>query len=114
MKRISVGGIILIVVAFLIYSSSILLSKCASQCDFFSIPYIVLFCGVVLSLGIYAILWQKILSFMPLNKAFLCKSMTIFFVLSFSYYFFNEQITLFNVIGVIFIFCGLLVLSWER
>jgi len=114
MKRLSLGKFFLLLIAFLIYSSSTILSKYASQYDFVSLPYILYFGGVLLALGIYAVLWQKILSFMQLNKAFLCKSITIIFILVFSYFFFEETITVNNIVGILIIITGLLILAWEN
>lgn len=114
MKRLSIAELLIVLIAFLIYSGSTILSKFASQYDFLSLPYILYFGGVLTALGVYAILWQKVLSFMQLNKAFLCKSISIFFIMIFSYYFFNETITINNMLGVLFIFGGLLVLALEK
>lgn len=54
---------------------------------FLSWSYLCGLFGALFTLGLYAILWQKILSFMPLNKAFLCKSVTILMVLAVSAFF---------------------------
>lgn len=79
-----------------------------------SLEYILYICCVILALGIYAILWQKLLSFMPLNKAFLCKSITILIILAVSALIFNEIVTLNNIIGAGFIMSGLAVLVWKE
>lgn len=65
----------------------------------------------MVALGLYAVLWQKVLSFMPLNKAFLCKSICIVFTLGISYWMFAENITLNNILGAIIIILGLVVLA---
>lgn len=104
----------LIVIAFLIYSLSAVFCKYTSQCDFLSLSYCLFLSGVVVSLGIYAILWQKVLSFMQLNKAFLCKSITIVFILGLSVWLFKEKVTMNNLIGVVCIVSGLVVLSWKK
>ena len=101
MKKLSIGRVGLLLFAFAVYSSSILFSKMASQHE-------------VLALGLYAVLWQKILSFMQLNTAFLCKSVTIVMVMLLSHVFFAEHISVYNVCGALCIMLGLFVLAWRR
>lgn len=114
MNDLNFKQILLLLVAFIIYSISSLLSKCASMFAFFSPRYFVCLVGVLSALCTYAFLWQKILVFLPLNKAFLCKSICILLVFSFSAFIFEESITLFNIIGAFLIILGLVVLAWEK
>lgn len=107
-------NIVILIGAFIVYSCSSLFSKLASQYEFLSLPYCIFFGGVLVALGTYAVLWQKVLSFMELNKAFLCKSITILIILSFSFLFFGEKITIYNIIGASFIILGLIVLVWKK
>ena len=105
---------LILLFAFAIYSCTGVFSKLASKQAFLSIPYILYFGCVVGTLGVYAVLWQKILSFMPLNKAFLCKSICIVFALGISYWMFAETITLYNILGASIIILGLIVLAWKK
>ena len=106
--------ILLLLSAFVIYSSTGVFTKLASQHSFLSLPYILFFGCVIATLGLYAVLWQKVLTFMPLNKAFLCKSICIVFTLAISYGLFGEHITRNNILGAICIILGLVVLSWKK
>lgn len=106
--------LLLLLSSFFVYSLSAVLSKYASQSEFLSSYYLLFFGGVVVSLGIYAVLWQKVLAFMPLNKAFLCKSATIVIILSLSSILFDEVVTLSNVVGSCFILLGLALMAWNR
>ena len=110
MKGCTIRRTFLLLTAFLIYSCTGIFSKLASLHDFLSIPYILYFGCVIGTLGLYAVLWQKVLSFMPLNKAFLCKSICIVFTLGM----FAETITLNNILGAIIIISGLVVLTWKK
>lgn len=105
---------LIILLAFVIYSCSSIFSKFASLHEFLSFEYLGFFACVAASLGIYAILWQKVLTYMELNKAFLCKSITILFILAFSVLLFGETLTVNNVIGAVFIIAGLVILAWKR
>ena len=104
----------LLLIAFLVYSCTGIFTKLASMQEFLSLEYITFFGCVVLMLGLYAVLWQKVLSFMPLNKAFLFKSISILITLGYSYLLFSETITLYNIIGACIIISGLIILSWEK
>lgn len=106
--------ILLLLLAFVVYSGTGVFTKLASQHSFLSLPYILFFGCVIATLGLYAVLWQKVLTFMPLNKAFLCKSICIVFTLALSYGLFGEHITRNNVLGAFCIILGLVVLSWKK
>lgn len=106
-------NILLLLLTFLIYSGTSIFSKCASYHQVFSIPYISFFSCTILLLFLYAILWQKVLSIFPLNRAFLYKSSTIIMILCISHFVFDELITINNILGVVLIIIGLVFLSWE-
>lgn len=105
--------VLLLAVTFVVYSSSSIFSKSASQYDFLSLPYLLNFCGVLCAMALYAVLWQKVLTFMDLNKAFLCKSITLILILALSYFFFHEPISLNNMIGTVLIVGGICILGWK-
>lgn len=114
MKNNSWIKILLLVLTFTVYSFSSVFSKSASMYKFLSIPYVLFFCGVVMTLIVYAILWQKVLALMSLTKAFLFKSMTIVIILTISHCIFEEVVSLQNIIGAGIITLGLIMLSWEK
>lgn len=106
--------IAIVVSAYIASSFPLLFIKFASLQDFLTLKYFVFTFLALLTLGIYAILWQKVLSFMPLHKAYLYKSPTIIIVLLYSAILFNETITTNNIIGLLFILAGLYILSWKK
>ena len=114
MKHLSFNQVALLLVTFVVYSCTSLFSKSASMHPFLSVPYLLNFGGMLCCMGVYAILWQKVLGFMALNKAFLFKSMTIVMILGFCYFLFGETITMNNIIGTAFIIAGLVVLAWKK
>ena len=81
----------LLIITFVVYSCSTIFSKMASDYSTFSMPYLMWFSGVVAVLGLYAVLWQKILSIMELSKAYLCKSISITIILGLSYFVFEPR-----------------------
>ncbi len=110
-KQLGVSSFILLFVAFLVYSTTGVFSKLASREIFLSFGYFSYFALVLLTMGIYAILWQVILKKTPLSKAFLFKSMTVLFSLCFAYFVFNEIITWKNLVGASLIIIGIIVNS---
>lgn len=104
----------LLAFVFLVYSLSSVFSKLASTAPTLSFHFIIYILSVLVLLSAYAILWQKVLSFMPLNKAFIFKSVTILMILVVSALVFQEAITINNIIGAGFIMSGLGVLSWKE
>lgn len=67
---------------------------------------ILILIGAILLLAVYALLWQKILSKVDLTVAYMCKGMIIFWGMLWAFLFFQERISLFNIIGTIIIFVG--------
>ena len=104
---------ILLVLAFLIYSSSGVFTKLASRVSFLSIEYCLYFAIVILILAIYAVLWQIILKSTPLSQAFLFKSSTVIFSLLFASCLFGEHVTFQNLVGASIIIAGIIVNSFS-
>jgi len=111
---ISYGNMVLLCVAVAIYSLSGLFSKFASDYEFMSFPYICSLCGVVLILGIYAILWQIILKKIPLSQAYPFRSLGIVFGLAIAYFVFHETITMYNLLGSVLVVVGLLLITTSK
>lgn len=97
--------------AFLIYSSSTLVSKLASGEEFLSIRFCGLYAGVIILLGIYAVIWQQVLKHLPLVFAYANKAVTVIWGMVFGYCIFAEQITLTKVIGAVIIIAGIVIFS---
>ena len=105
----SVGlkSIFLLFVAFLVYSTTGVFSKITSFEEFLSFRYFFFFSLVVLSIAIYAVLWQIILRNVPLTQAFIFKSITVPFSLLFAYLIVNEDLTWNNLVGAAVIIAGI-------
>ena len=63
------------------------------------------------TLGIYAIIWQRILHKVSLSVAYMSKGLVVFWGLLWAIIFFDEHITASNVIGTIIIFCGTILVN---
>ena len=103
-RELSMSSLLLLVGAFLIYSCTGIFTKLASMQETL----------VILTMGVYAILWQLILKRVDLAKAYLFKSLTVIFALFFAWSIFGEDITFKNMLGCAFIVSGIIINScWQ-
>lgn len=112
--KLNIASFALLIVAFLIYSTTGIFTKLSSGEVFLSQGYILYFAFVLASIGIYAVLWQIILNKVPLTQAYLFKSITVLFSLFFAYYIFSEVVTKYNIVGAAFIVAGIIINSLHK
>ncbi len=98
---------------FVIYSLVSVFAKYASMQERY-IMVCVFASGEVLLLGIYAILWQQILKRFPLVVAIANKGVTVIFGLLWAALLFNEQVTMWNILGAGIIMAGIWVVSTDE
>ena len=84
----------LMYIGFLIYSLSGIFSKIASFKEFFSFDYIICFFGIIIVLGIYALLWQQVLKNIPLSVAMANKPFVLILSIIWSILIFHENLKL--------------------
>ncbi|MCM1054519.1 MAG: hypothetical protein NC394_03255 [Bacteroides sp.] len=92
------------------YSLSGICSKTASQKDFFSFEFILLYGVALFILAVYALLWQQIIKSIPLNIAYANKAITLVWGMIWGTIIFKEQITFFNIIGAALVLFGILLI----
>ena len=114
MGTLSVRNILFLCFAVAVYSASGFFSKMASRFDFLSFPYLLCLGGVIFVLGTYAILWQMALKRIPLNKAYLFRSLGVVYGLAIAFFVFRESITWGNLLGGGIVLGGLLVLMCKE
>lgn len=95
----------------LIYACTSIFTKMASVQDVLSWPYLLYIAGAVGVMGIYAVLWQQVITRMPLSTAFMFKGTSLIFILVFSAILFGESITINNIIGSVIIITGIVIYS---
>ena len=113
-QSLNIVSVLLLVSAFLIYSTTGVFTKFASGEIFLSMTYMLYFSMVIVAMGIYAVMWQLILKRVPLSQAYLYKSMTVFFSLFFAFSIFNEEVTWKNMLGAVLIISGIIVNSQSK
>ena len=106
MKRIEKKSILLLQICMFIYSLNTLFAKFASNYNFFSKEFIVLYGIGILFLMLYAILWQQVLKVLPLNTAFSNKGITVIWGLIWGVIIFKERITIKMIVASLMIIFG--------
>ena len=95
----------------LIYACTGICTKMASRYEMFSRPYLFWMAGAVGVIVAYAILWQQIITKIPISTAYMFKGTGLIFGLLFSHLLFSEQITVYNIIGAAIIITGIALFS---
>lgn len=90
-----------------IYAFGSVLSKWATFEDTL-MKVLLMYCGVLLSMVIYAMGWQQVIKRISLTTAYANKAVTVVWGVIFGTLFFHEQVSLPKIIGVLVIICGVL------
>lgn len=114
-KKIKFRDMFFLHIILVIYTFGSIMSKKAAVHDFLSLEFC-FFYGMVLVISVvYAFLWQKVLKRLPLVLAYANKAVTVIWGLVWGYLFFNEVISIQNIIGAVVIIAGVyLVVSGEE
>lgn len=98
-------------ICILWYTMTSLLSKTASGFEPFSWQYILCFIGIFFTLGSYAILWQQAIKKFTPSVGYSNKSVSLIWTMIFSAIIFGERITLYNIVGALFIIAGVIMVA---
>ena len=109
----SAGVLIALHVLLLFYSLSGIFSKNAAYQPFLSVPFILLYGGMLAVLFIYAIGWQQIIKRLPLTVAFANKAITVVWGIVWGALIFGEQINIQMIIGAVLVIAGIVWYSIE-
>ncbi|MBP5606540.1 MAG: EamA family transporter [Ruminiclostridium sp.] len=101
--------IVLHIIIF-IYSLGGICSKIASGKEFLSFEWIFFYGLLLLSLAVYAVLWQQVLKKLPLNVAYCNKAVTVVWGMVIGSIVFNETIRVGNIIGAVLILAGIILM----
>ena len=104
--KVDIKSFVLLHIILIMYSFCSVFSKCASEQEFMSFYFIFFYVLVLLVLGVYAILWQRVLKKMELTTAFCNKAVVIFWGMMWGALIFSEIITWYMIAGSIIIFVG--------
>lgn len=113
-KKSFIKNIIMLQVIILIYTLSTVTAKFASQEEFLSFKFIMLYGLEICILGVYAILWQQIIKKFEISVAYANRAMSLLWSIVWAIVFFGEQITLKNIIGVIIVIIGTIIVNSDE
>ena len=82
------------------------LSKFASQTDFMSVKFCLLYGLMIANLGVYAILWQQIIKKLPLTTAFCNKAINVIWGMLWGVIVFSETISWNMLLGSAIVLIG--------
>ena len=105
-KKIKFKNFIILHIIFLFYSFCGVFAKLASEHSFLSLEFCFYYGISILILGIYAIIWQKVLRKFNLTTAFLNKAVTILWGIIWGIIFFGEKVKFTMIIGAIVVVIG--------
>ena len=97
----------------LIFACTSIFTKMASRQEMLSWPYLLWIAGAIGVMGVYAVLWQQVIKWMPLSTAYMFKGTSLIFVLLISALLFGESITVNNMIGSAIIIFGIVLFAKE-
>lgn len=78
-----------------------------------SVGYILCFAGIILILGVYALLWQQVLKKIPLSIAMANKPVVLIFGLIWACLLFKEAITFKILLGMGLVFIGIFIIGFD-
>ena len=94
-----------------IYSIGGIFSKMAAKTTFLGLDFCLYYAGIILILGIYAIVWQQIIKELPLTVAFANKAVTVLWGIIWGIMIFDETISLVQIVGALLIIIGIVLYS---
>ena len=112
-KKIGILDIIQLQGAVIVYSLSTVAAKLASDNEFLSFKYILFFGLDFAILALYAIIWQQMIKKFQLSIACANKAVTLLWSMLWNFLIFSTGITLWKVIGVLFVVAGVIVMNSE-
>lgn len=113
-KKLRIRSVLILQAVIAVYSCSTVVAKFAAGQELFRLPFLLLYGLEIGILGLYAILWQQVIKRMDLSTAYANRSVGILWSLLYAVIFFQETITLNNVIGVIIVMIGTIIVNSDE
>ena len=106
MDRNRIRKYIILHLFLMIYSMSGIVSKYASNQDFFSVTFFLLYALEIIILVFYAIGWQQFIKRMPLTALYANKAITVVWGCIWGILIFSEKLTVGKFIGAVLVLAG--------
>ena len=113
-KKITVKQNIILQAIVLIYTMSGIFSKLAAGQKFLSFGFIAFYAAEICVLGVYALLWQQIIKRVELSIAYANRAMALIWSMLWAFLFFQNDITVQNIIGVIIVVIGTMIVNSDN
>ncbi|MBE6567459.1 MAG: transporter [Ruminococcaceae bacterium] len=113
-RRITPLQILLLQAVVLVYTTSGIFAKLASERGFLSIGFILLYGAEIAVLGIYAVLWQQMIKRVDLSFAYANRAVAIAWSMLWAAVIFGETITAQNLIGVGIVLIGTMLVNTDH
>jgi len=101
---------ILVYGCYLLYSLAMVAASFAGLHPLSSINAIALYFLAFVLLGIFALIWQQVLKYMPLTAAYANRAVTIIYGMIFGAVLFGEEISWTMLLGASIIICGIVLM----
>ena len=112
-NKMSIKSFVFGIVIYCLFSfSSVFLNLASMQSSIINKGFF--YCVSIGVLGIFSILWQKLLSKLNLNKAYFFKGTTIIWGLIYGIIIFNEKVTINMLIGALICLFGVLIILGDK
>lgn len=105
--------IIFSILIYILFSLSSVFMKYASSEETLFLKLFFFGCSIGV-LGIFSLLWQKLLNKADLSKAYMFKSTTLIWSLIYGMLFFGENIAISKVLGIIITMIGMIIIVGEN
>lgn len=112
-KGITLKNIILLQAIVIIYTVSSVMAKFASASKDDPLRYFMFLGLEFVILAVYAVLWQQMIKRFDLSVAYANRSMAILWSMIWAVVFFHDQITIRNILGVLFVLLGTIIVNSE-
>lgn len=113
-RRIGMGVLILLQAIVAVYTMSGVAAKFASQHEFLSVGFVLLYGIEIAILGVYAVLWQQIIKRIDLSVAYANRSLAILWSMIWAVFFFQETVSIKNIIGVVIVIIGTIIVNKDE
>lgn len=94
-------------ISIMVLSLAGIFAKKASLVTFFSVEFFIYYFFILIIMAIYAILWQQVIKKFELSVAYANKGTIIIWTFIWAVVFFQETITVNNIIGALLVIIGI-------
>ena len=113
-KKVTIRQVLVLQLVILVYTLSSVAAKYASSFEFLSLKFLGFYGLEIGILGVYAILWQQMIKRIDLSVAYANRAFGVFWSMIWAVLFFDEMVTIRNVIGIVIVFLGIVVVNSDE